>query len=76
MTRRVTIGRDRKSAKIYRTALPELIFRAQTIHREFHDADRIQTCQLISIKTGGCPEDCGYCPQRRALRRGALTARG
>jgi biotin synthase len=48
---------------IYRTALPELIFRAQTIHRQFHDADRIQTCQLISIKTGGCPEDCGYCPQ-------------
>jgi biotin synthase len=49
--------------EIYRTALPELIFRAQTIHREFHAADRIQTCQLISIKTGGCPEDCGYCPQ-------------
>jgi biotin synthase len=48
---------------IYRTAVPELIFRAQTIHRQFHDADRIQTCQLISIKTGGCPEDCAYCPQ-------------
>jgi biotin synthase len=50
-------------AQIYRTALPELIFRAQTIHREFHDPDRVQTCQLISIKTGGCPEDCAYCPQ-------------
>ncbi len=50
-------------AQIYRTALPELIFRAQTIHRQFHDADRVQTCQLISIKTGGCPEDCAYCPQ-------------
>jgi biotin synthase len=48
---------------IYRTPLPELLFRAQTVHRQFHDADRIQTCQLISIKTGGCPEDCGYCPQ-------------
>jgi biotin synthase len=48
---------------IYRTALPELVFRAQTIHRQFHAPDRVQTCQLISIKTGGCPEDCAYCPQ-------------
>ena len=50
-------------AEIYRTALPELLFRAQTIHRAHHDAERVQTCQLISIKTGGCPEDCAYCPQ-------------
>jgi biotin synthase len=50
-------------AAIYATALPELIFRAQSIHRQFHAADRVQTCQLISIKTGGCPEDCAYCPQ-------------
>jgi biotin synthase len=50
-------------AAIYRTAIPELVFRAQTIHRQFHPADRVQTCQLISIKTGGCPEDCAYCPQ-------------
>src|SRR5271154_2389639 len=48
---------------IYHLALPELVFRAQSVHREFHEPDRIQTCQLISIKTGGCPEDCGYCPQ-------------
>lgn len=48
---------------IFRTPLPELIFRAQSTHREFHEADRVQTCQLISIKTGGCPEDCAYCPQ-------------
>src|SRR6266702_3924577 len=48
---------------IYRTALPELLYRAQTVHRKFHLADRVQTCQLISIKTGGCPEDCAYCPQ-------------
>jgi biotin synthase len=50
-------------AAVYRTALPELVFRAQSLHREFHPPDRVQTCQLISIKTGGCPEDCGYCPQ-------------
>src|SRR5215831_21424783 len=48
---------------IYRTPLPELVFRAQTVHRQFHAPDRVQTCQLISIKTGGCPEDCAYCPQ-------------
>ena len=48
---------------IYRAALPELIFRAQTVHRQWHEPDRVQTCQLLSIKTGGCSEDCGYCPQ-------------
>ena len=48
---------------IYETPLPELIYRAQTVHRKFHEPDRVQTCQLISIKTGGCPEDCAYCPQ-------------
>jgi biotin synthase len=50
-------------AAIYNTPLPDLLFRAQSIHRQFHAPDRVQTCQLISIKTGGCPEDCAYCPQ-------------
>src|SRR5207245_7839021 len=48
---------------IYRTPLPSLVFRAQTVHRQHYPEDRVQTCQLLSIKTGGCPEDCGYCPQ-------------
>ena len=48
---------------IYRIPLPELVYRAQTAHRVFHATDRVQTCQLISVKTGGCPEDCAYCPQ-------------
>jgi biotin synthase len=48
---------------IYTLPVPELVFRAQTRHRQFHASDRVQTCQLISIKTGGCPEDCAYCPQ-------------
>jgi biotin synthase len=48
---------------IYRAPVPELVFRAQSVHRNFHAPDRVQTCQLISIKTGGCPEDCAYCPQ-------------
>jgi len=48
---------------IYRMPLPSLVFRAQAVHRQFHPEDRVQTCQLLSIKTGGCPEDCAYCPQ-------------
>jgi biotin synthase len=55
--------RREEVAGIYRTALPSLVFRAQTVHRQFHPDDRVQTCQLLSIKTGGCPEDCAYCPQ-------------
>jgi len=42
---------------------PELIFRAQTIHRAHFDPCEVQISTLLSIKTGGCPEDCGYCPQ-------------
>jgi biotin synthase len=41
----------------------DLIHRAQTVHREHHDANRVQLSTLLSIKTGGCAEDCGYCPQ-------------
>src|ERR1700720_2931653 len=48
---------------IYRTPQTELVFRAQSVHRQKRAPDRVQTCQLISIKTGGCPEDCAYCPQ-------------
>jgi biotin synthase len=46
-------------------ALPfnDLMFKAQTIHRAHFDANKVQLSQLISIKTGGCPEDCKYCPQ-------------
>lgn len=48
---------------IYTLPLPDLIFRAQTAHRRYHQPDEIQGCMLLSIKTGGCPEDCAYCPQ-------------
>ena len=41
----------------------DLMFRAQTVHRENHDPNAVQRSTLLSIKTGGCPEDCGYCPQ-------------
>ena len=48
---------------VYSAPLPDLIFRAQTVHRRRHAADEVQGCMLLSVKTGGCPEDCGYCPQ-------------
>jgi len=48
---------------IYTAPLPDLVFRAQTAHRAYHRADEVQGCMLLSIKTGGCPEDCAYCPQ-------------
>ncbi|HUK31171.1 MAG TPA: biotin synthase BioB [Candidatus Acidoferrum sp.] len=48
---------------IYSLPMPELLFRAQQVHRAHHAPDQVQTCRLLSIKTGGCPEDCAYCPQ-------------
>ena len=42
---------------------PELMFRAQSVHRQHFDPSAVQISTLLSIKTGGCPEDCGYCPQ-------------
>ena len=49
--------------KLYDQPVPELLFQGQTIHRVFHDPCEVQICSLLSIKTGGCPEDCAYCPQ-------------
>lgn len=48
---------------LYALPLMELVFRAAEIHRKFFDPSRIQLSTLLSIKTGGCEEDCGYCPQ-------------
>ena len=48
---------------IYSAPLPDLVFRAQVAHRAHHRTDEVQGCMLLSIKTGGCPEDCAYCPQ-------------
>ena len=49
--------------EIYHTPFMELLYKAATIHREHHDPNVVQVSTLLSIKTGGCPEDCGYCPQ-------------
>lgn len=49
--------------EIYDLPLTELVFRAQTVHRQHHPENAVQLCTLLSVKTGGCPEDCAYCPQ-------------
>ncbi len=49
--------------EIYQRPLLTLIFEAASVHREFFNAKEVQVSQLISVKTGGCPEDCHYCPQ-------------
>lgn len=50
-------------AEIFHSPLLELMYSAATVHRQFHDPRQVQKCTLLSIKTGGCPEDCGYCAQ-------------
>lgn len=49
--------------EIYNKPLMELLYEAATVHRIHHDPNTVQVSTLLSIKTGGCPEDCGYCPQ-------------
>jgi biotin synthase len=55
---------------VYHLPLPELIFRAAELHRRHHDVTDIQRCVLLSIKTGGCAEDCGYCAQSAHFKTG------
>jgi biotin synthase len=50
-------------AEIFNKPVMELIYDAATVHRQHNDASEVQVCTLLSIKTGGCPEDCSYCPQ-------------
>ena len=49
--------------KLYTSPFPDLLFNAQTIHRQFFNPLEVQRSTLLSVKTGGCPEDCAYCPQ-------------
>ena len=50
-------------AALFDLPFDELVFQAATVHRAHHAVGQIQLCTLLSIKTGGCPEDCGYCSQ-------------
>lgn len=51
----------------------ELLFEAATIYREHHNLNVVQRSTLLSIKTGGCPEDCGYCPQAKRYHTSIKT---
>ena len=55
---------------IYNTPLLELVFRAAQLHRKYNDTAEVQVCTLLSIKTGGCSEDCAYCPQAARYNTG------
>ena len=55
---------------LYDLPFPELIYRAQSVHREQFDPAALQLSTLLSVKTGGCPEDCAYCPQSRRYQTG------
>jgi biotin synthase len=55
---------------LYHLPLTELLFQAQTVHRRYHNPETVQRCTLLSIKTGGCPEDCAYCPQSARYNTG------
>ena len=57
-------------AEIYHRPLLDLIYEAATVHRENKDYSEVQISSLISIKTGGCPEDCAYCPQAARYNTG------
>ncbi|CAM4342158.1 biotin synthase [Pedobacter westerhofensis] len=55
---------------IYHLPLLELVYQAATVHRLFHQPDEVQVCTLLSVKTGGCPEDCSYCGQAARYHTG------
>ncbi len=55
---------------IYNTPLLELIYKAATVHKQYNNTAEVQVCTLLSIKTGGCPEDCAYCPQAARYNTG------
>jgi len=55
---------------IYSQPFPDLIHQAQTVHRKYFDPREVQRSTLLSVKTGGCPEDCAYCPQSAHYKTG------
>lgn len=58
---------------LYELPLLELVYRAQTVHRAVWKENKVQLCSLLSIKTGGCPEDCAYCPQAARYKTGVAA---
>ena len=62
-------------AALFDLPFTELVFRAAEVHRAHHRADEVQLCTLLSIKTGGCPEDCGYCSQSVKAESGVAATK-
>src|SRR5512132_901137 len=60
---------------LYDMPLLDLAFKAAEVHRRYHDAREVQLCTLLSVKTGGCPEDCAYCPQSSRYDTGVDAGR-
>ncbi|HSV34719.1 MAG TPA: biotin synthase BioB [Ramlibacter sp.] len=60
---------------LFELPFPELLHRAQTVHRENFDPTMIEFATLLSVKTGGCPEDCGYCPQAAQYDTGVTASK-
>jgi biotin synthase len=59
--------------ELFGLPFPDLIFRAAQVHREHFDPSEVQISTLLSIKTGGCPEDCAYCPQSAKFETGVTA---
>ncbi|MCP3371792.1 biotin synthase BioB [Bradyrhizobium cajani] len=70
-----TDWRRAEAEALYGLPFADLIFQAQTVHRGNFDPNRIETASLLSIKTGGCPEDCGYCSQSAHYETGVKATR-
>lgn len=62
-------------ARLFELPLMDLLFQAQSVHRQNHDPNQVQLSSLLSIKTGACPEDCAYCPQSARYKTGLKTER-
>lgn len=62
-------------AALFALPFPELMFRAASVHRAHFDPTQVQTSTLLSVKTGGCPEDCGYCGQSSKYETGVKASK-
>ncbi|WP_244623908.1 MULTISPECIES: biotin synthase BioB [unclassified Bosea (in: a-proteobacteria)] len=64
-----------RARAIYALPFPELLFRAQSVHRQHFDPNEVEAAALLSVKTGGCPEDCGYCSQSARYQTGVKATK-
>src|SRR5512143_2749929 len=60
---------------LFELPFTELVFRAAEVHRRWFDPTELQTSQLLSVKTGGCPETCGYCAQSQHFKTGVAASK-